>query len=493
MKRRKVKEALKPSPEQEEILKLPLESGSITVIKAFAGSGKTATLRMIAESRPNQSILYVVFNKAMAVEAEKTFPANVHTRTSHSIAFGTYGKQYADNLGAVRSKNISYAIGLSPIISIEVAETLNNWFHSISPEIGEEHLPPDCENQAKVVDASKRTWGSIVEKTAPLPMPHDGYQKLWSLSAPSCGSYDIVFADEAHDLNPVVLDFLFRCASKDRAAVVFVGDPHQSIYSWRGAIDAISLIEERAARVARLTWSFRFGQSIAKDASTILRVLKGENVDLIGAGGDKAETDNLCVVARTNFSLIEHALEELNEEPEIRFHFSGTKYAEKWSPRIPYRFNDLLDVLSLYKNENDSIKSPYFRRFKSWHELLDFANAGDQELKWLIKIVCNFESQLPSLLDLIEGKVVAQKDADITYSTAHRSKGLEWDYVEVMSDFLAPSDIAAGLVNPKTLTDERRRLLEEANLHYVSFTRARRKLTIDQQLRKWIDTNKNAI
>ena len=190
--------------------------------------------------------------------------------------------------------------------------------------------------------------------------------------------------------------------------------PHQSIYSWRGAIDAISSIEARAANVARLTWSFRFGQSIARDASTILRNLKGESINVVGAGGQSEDSNSLCIVARTNFALIEHALDELSAEPEIALHFSGTKLIEKWSPKVPYRFNDLLDVLSIYNGKKEAVKTPYFKRFRSWQELLDFAAAGDQELEWLIKIVGKYESELPSALKLIERNVVAQTNADVT-------------------------------------------------------------------------------
>lgn len=490
MRKPKSQPKFQPSPEQAAILQLPLTSGSITVIKAFAGTGKTATLRMIAESRPDRRILYIVYNKTMAEEAKKSFPANVQVRTSHSLAFEVCGKRYGDNLGAIRSKDVSAAFRLDPVIAIEAVDTLTHWFHSVHADIEEQHLPPDCEHREKVLDAARKTWGSVSERTAPLPMPHDGYQKLWSLSNPSCGQFDLLFADEAHDLNPVVLDFAFRSASRDNAAVVFVGDPHQSIYSWRGAIDAISSIEARAVNTARLTWSFRFGQSIARDASTILRKLKGESIHLVGAGGQSKDSDSLCIVARTNFALIEHALDELSAEPEIALHFSGTKLIEKWSPKVPYRFNDLLDVLSIYNGKKEAVKTPYFKRFRSWQELLDFAAAGDQELEWLIKIVGKYESELPSALKLIEQNVVAQTNADVTYSTVHRSKGLEWDYVEAMSDFLSPAKIADRLADAKTTAVEKRKLLEEANLHYVSFTRARRRLTLDAQLRGWLDQNK---
>jgi hypothetical protein len=486
MSRSQSSAALEPSPEQEEILRLPFKAGSISVIKAFAGSGKTATLRMIAEAHPEKQILYVVFNKAMAVEAEKTFPKNVHARTSHSIAFGVFGRGFGANLGPLRGKQVAAALGYVPYLALQVSETLQNWFHSVAPTVTEEHLPEDSEDGVQVVDAARLTWRRMVDQTDALPMPHDGYQKLWSLSEPCCGPYDMVFADEAHDLNPVVLDFVFRSASKSGAAVVFVGDSHQSIYSWRGAIDAVSAIEERADSVSRLTWSFRFGEAIARQASTILRNLKGETVDLVGAGKDSGRMDRFCVIGRTNFSLIEHALKEAKKEPDIAIHFAATKATEKWSPRAPYRFNDLLDVLSIYSARLNEVKSPYFRKFKSWEDLRAFVDAGDKELEWLVKIVGEYGDKLPAILSQLEGRSVAPKTADITYSTAHRSKGLEWEYVQMLDDFGDPSELHKGLFGQSAATFDRRKLLEEANLLYVAITRARRKVAVSAGINKWL-------
>jgi superfamily II DNA or RNA helicase len=55
-------------------------------ISAFAGAGKTTTLKMLARSR-RASGLYLAFNKAIAAEAKGKFPKSVDCRTTHSIAF----------------------------------------------------------------------------------------------------------------------------------------------------------------------------------------------------------------------------------------------------------------------------------------------------------------------------------------------------------------------------------------------------------------------
>ncbi len=57
------------------------------IIAAFAGTGKTTTLRAYAEKRPNQRMLYLAFNKETQVHANDTFPRHVTARTAHSLAY----------------------------------------------------------------------------------------------------------------------------------------------------------------------------------------------------------------------------------------------------------------------------------------------------------------------------------------------------------------------------------------------------------------------
>ncbi|CAN0052166.1 unnamed protein product, partial [Pylaiella littoralis] len=53
---------------------------------AYAGTGKTHTLRALAEEHPEWKILYVAFNKSVATSAENVFPNNTTCRTLNSVA-----------------------------------------------------------------------------------------------------------------------------------------------------------------------------------------------------------------------------------------------------------------------------------------------------------------------------------------------------------------------------------------------------------------------
>ncbi len=78
------------------------------------------------------------------------------------------------------------------------------------------------------------------------------------------------------------------------------------------------------------------------------------------------------------------------------------------------------------------------------------------------------------LIKAIEkSSVKKQEQADLILSTGHKSKGLEWNNVEIIDDFL----------NIKQELEERVRITiakEELNLLYVAITRAKNSLSISK-------------
>ncbi len=78
--------SLHPSPEQEAIIaaRRADPGGSLRVV-AFAGSGKTTALRLLAEADSTPA-LYLAYNKSTQLAAQQHFPAHVACRTMHSLA-----------------------------------------------------------------------------------------------------------------------------------------------------------------------------------------------------------------------------------------------------------------------------------------------------------------------------------------------------------------------------------------------------------------------
>ena len=76
-----MKMKLTPTHEQQTILD-SFKEHRILKVNACAGSGKSSTLKMLAEQN-NQPSLYVCYNKTVATEAQNKFPKNVNCRTTH--------------------------------------------------------------------------------------------------------------------------------------------------------------------------------------------------------------------------------------------------------------------------------------------------------------------------------------------------------------------------------------------------------------------------
>jgi hypothetical protein len=91
--------------------------------------------------------------------------------------------------------------------------------------------------------------------------------------------------------------------------VIYVGDPYQQIYEWRGAVNAMDHI--RAPECA-LTESFRFGPAIAQLASRVLALMdedtpvRGQDQSLPRILHESAGQDRDAVLCRKNATVLTH-------------------------------------------------------------------------------------------------------------------------------------------------------------------------------------------
>lgn len=82
-------------------------------------------------------------------------------------------------------------------------------------------------------------WDTMIRVDHPFPITHDGYLKLYQISEPKLDQqYDTIIFDEAQDSNPVTSSIV----TMQRCRKIFIGDPHQQIYRFRGANNAMRLL-----------------------------------------------------------------------------------------------------------------------------------------------------------------------------------------------------------------------------------------------------------
>lgn len=327
----------------------------------------------------------------------------------------------------------------------------------------------------------------MVEKSSAFPISHDAYLKLWSMRSPNLPG-DVILHDESQDMNPVVLRILREQSLKKNQGLVIVGDSNQAIYGWRGAVNSMELLKQMADKRYTLTTSFRYGQSIADNASRVLRLLKNEDVRLVGAGPTTASIPRIAYLARKNSSLISMAIRKMKERPEIKFNFSGTRMEAKWDPYFLYEFQKPLDLLSLYLGRPDLVVLEQMKVFESYEEVSalikgDAEGDGiDRELSWHIKnLVEPYKEELPGLIQELRLRSVSPDAADLSLSTAHRAKGLEWRHVVMIDDFVDPAEVGKCLPNSQ---EEQ----EEVNAIYVAMTRASETIEYGATLRHWLDS-----
>lgn len=460
------------SDEQESVVRCPART---LLVSAGAGTGKTTTLEAYAQARPRDNILYLAFNQSIRTEAQRRFPRNVRCLTTHGLAYGSFGKQFERKLGNVKPYHLANAFQLPMLVAGFVLEGLMRWLYSADPVLSDAHfVGVEPEDRARLVDFGRMVWKVMCDPTATgIPMPHDGYQKLYQISAPQL-DYDVILFDEAQDANAAVLDIINR---QDDATKVFVGDRRQAIYGFRGAINAMDSVAAEAH--LQLTGSYRYGQGVADVANAVLSAYSAGSIELRGLVPGRTrfnipENTSHTILARTNAGLFSAAVDVL--ESGKAFSFVGGAGS--------YRFNALLDADTLRRGKNESIRDPFLRAFDTYGDLKEYAEVvEDGELRSLISIVDRYRDGLPRLIDSLSraaGNPHGEKSM-VTLATAHRAKGIEWPSVRLCDDFtdmrMAPTEDGGQAVPPAD---------EEVNLLYVAVTRAKEKLVLPPPLLSWL-------
>ena len=131
--------------QQKEILESVKKYKSIK-INAFAGTGKTSTLKLISDTYKEKKILYLAFNSAIKNEASLIFPNNTYVKTTHGLAFGAIKKNTKIDLNKIsnyRAIDISKEFEISYNQAVGSLKIFENFCNSTKSEIE----PKDIEHK----------------------------------------------------------------------------------------------------------------------------------------------------------------------------------------------------------------------------------------------------------------------------------------------------------------------------------------------------------
>lgn len=465
-------------PTEEQIAAVGhFNTGASVAIEAGAGSGKTSTLRLLAEST-NRTGQYLAFSRALVDDARGAFPMNVDCSTAHSLAFRAVGRDFAHRLKAPRMRGYQLAkeLGINGPIMVTygkerkvlqpgylaglVMRGVTNFCQSADEAPKAHHLPyvdgidePDAKGQRtrRNNDALRRelapylvkAWADVTKVDGRLPYSHAHYFKLFERSEPRVRK-DFILFDEAQDASPVILSVVEQ---QPEAQVVWVGDSAQAIFGFTGAVNAFERIS--VADRLYLTQSFRFGPAIADLANLLLEELDSP-LRIRGLDAIDSEIgflpDARAILCRTNAVAVETVLGQQKAGRSAHLVGGGDEIVA---------FAKAADRLM----DGERVSHHDLACFTSWGEVREYVAQDPQgdELALLVKLV--EEYGVETIVAALDG-TVAEEKADVVVSTAHKSKGREWPTVRLAGDF------------PDTDSPEELRLL------YVACTRARERLDV---------------
>jgi DNA helicase-2/ATP-dependent DNA helicase PcrA len=456
------------------------------IVQAVAGSGKTTTI-VEALKRVRGSSIFLAFNKSIADELKKR---GVNAKTFHSLTFTPVmrsRKQKEPSMDKLRKlyKNIDWA---APHLEIENP----GWYRSFAEKLvglarqtGIGCLVNDCDD----------AWYEIVthhdlqieNENADIATGVRVAQELLSVSNASqlvdfddmlyfsvkddiaLDKFDFVFVDEAQDTNAIQRAIL-RKILKPTSRVIFVGDPAQAIYGFRGAdSDSMQLLaQEFNCTQLPLTITYRCAKSVVSYAQQWVSHIEARE----GAPEGKVQElrnwsptvfqPNDLVVCRTTAPILTTAFKCIRASIPVQV--MGRDIGQGLKSLIKQMDATDIDMLKL------RLEAYMEREVEAALEKEDEAKAEaiSDKVGSLILMIDNLKEGKRSLeqLDVGIDYLFKGKENALKLATIHKSKGLEAERVFWLESSKCPSNWAKQPWQQQ----------QEINLCYVAATRAKNEL-----------------
>jgi superfamily I DNA/RNA helicase len=458
------------SPYQKAVFKDIAKGTGHTIVIARAGSSKTSSLvegsRYLSRA---QKVLFCAFNKVIAEELKNRLPDFVSCSTLHSLGYRGVRQRFG-KVDVDKFKTINIVEGLigkeKKDLNENLCQTISLCKATLTDIPGKiEQLIIDygidlCELEMnKFVNFVCQALRLCKEKTVSV----DFDDMVWFpfVHRIDCGKYDVIFIDEAQDMNRVMLELAISCI-KPTGRIIVVCDPRQAIYSWRGAdTKFLDLLRERLSRPKELPLPicYRCGTKIVALAKTIVPDIQpfegageGEIINLPLADLQKTAKPGDYVLSRTNAPMIKLCMRFIKNGQAANI--LGRDIGDNLLYLIRKSKKKTVEALLKWidrweEKEKDILKEKY--PSASTETISDKAEC--------IHMLCEDTETLEEVQKNLSEMF---KDGDerhlVLFSSIHRSKGKETNNVFVLADTL------------KTGSEE------EMNLQYVAFTRAKKKL-----------------
>lgn len=275
--------------------------GSPLLLLAGAGSGKTRVLThkigyLIKEKgfRPHR-ILAITFTKKAAQEMAGRVENMLAIRPRSISTFHSFCVRVLREDIAALGMNFDGKFVIYD--QTDSRKTLKDILHRLSLD------PKEADEVQRIISNAKQTYReNIVEYIASLPFPKDQYAevagiyqryleqsnaldyddliyyttRLFANRAEVLGKwqdrYDFFMVDEFQDTNEIQYSLIRLLSAKNRNNIFVVGDPFQTIYTWRGAVpeNILKFAADFKATEMKLEKNYRSTQKILDVANIII-------------------------------------------------------------------------------------------------------------------------------------------------------------------------------------------------------------------------------
>jgi hypothetical protein len=413
-------------------------NNNILAIKSVAGSGKTTTLLNLSKVHNDKKILYIAFNKSLIKEIKEKITkqkiTNLFAYTFDALLYKLYVsiKGDAPEMNELRPQFIGKIIPFLEDKDFKMKEYYcNNFIKFLNDADNNDIRSFAIKKLGSKKPLLEGLWDKVLQNKFITfeTIRKQAYINRWFKNYID-KHYDMVMIDETQDFDMIMLKMLLNDTTIPK---IFVGDPKQSIYQFRGCINAFNYLPNETL-VIEFYSTFRTGNPACDTIRT-----KFKDCWIIS----KSKND-------TNF------VESFEENEKYVYLFRSWRVlletAEKTKNIWIYNFETKMnDIRKLHK------KLSYYK-----DDTIDEEKFEDDLPKFLTSIN---SYQLEKLLDNIQNNSVSYNDAICKLYTVHSYKGMEDDNIRMANDIDIHND-------GDTTTEE--------NLYYVSITRGMKKIIIDE-------------
>lgn len=464
-----------PTPEQTSIVEAATETNDNLLVNALAGAAKTSTLILVAQALRGKPLLCLAFNKKIADEMKERLPANCEAKTLNSLG----NMIWKDAIGRWPKINTSktYSI-LSALIEEfhpderwKVFERLPDLIRAVDSGKSAGWIPDSYHKKSTRLLDDMEYFAWLDEE--PEEWERHLIIRAYTIGLDQAfeGSIDfndqilmptvffapfprppVTLIDEAQDLSALNHAMLRKLVGKRR--LIAVGDPNQAIYGFRGAHeDSMPLLkQEFSMRELFLSISFRCPIKVVEAArwrAPAMQWPEWAKEGLVEHLVDWAEGDILdgdVIICRNNAPLFSLAIKLLKNGryPELVGNDIGkalVKVMKKFGkPSLP--------------------QAECYTALAEWVEVKKAKARNPGKVEDQAQCIRVFLDQGKTLGDAMAyAEHIFSVSGPIKLMTGHKSKGLEFNRVFFLDEFLLDKD---G---------------QDRNLRYVIITRAKETLT----------------